>query len=301
MVTVDRCELRGMAQPLVVTVLFNRHLPGEHGLLRLRVGKVARQVQPGHFVQLICDPRLTLPRPFSVMDADPEQGSVDIFYRVVGEGTRIMASWKGGEELRVLMPLGRPFVWPEEKKNILLIAGGAGIAPVHFLARRLVERGQSAVLVWGIETEAPLMTIAARLDGFPLDVAFVESAEALAALDAVGVSSRLASMTPMAGRFHGYVTDLAEHYLERSSEALRRRTELYACGPTVMLRAVARLAERFGLSGQVSLEERMACGFGVCAACVVPVRQESGVGWSYRKICTEGPVFSLADIAWESG
>ncbi|MBF0191531.1 MAG: dihydroorotate dehydrogenase electron transfer subunit [Magnetococcales bacterium] len=298
MTTSDHCALRGKAHPVVAQVVFNRSLPGDHGLLRLRVGKLARQVLPGHFVQLICDPGLTLPRPFSLMDADPAQGTVDIFYRVVGVGTGIMAQWQGGESVRVLMPLGRPFAWPEARVNPLLIAGGAGLAPVHFLAKRLVERGYAPVLAWGIETEAPLMTIDARMDGFPLDVAFVESPEALAALDAVGVSSRLASMVATPGRFHGYVTDLAEQYLSHSPEIVRSRTVLFACGPTPMLQAVHRLAERFGVSGQVSLEERMACGFGVCAACVAPVR--TAEGWTYRKICTEGPVFPISDISWEN-
>ncbi|MBF0212625.1 MAG: dihydroorotate dehydrogenase electron transfer subunit [Magnetococcales bacterium] len=297
MTTFEHCSLRDIAQSVVGQVVFNRTLPGEHGLLRLRVGKVARRVMPGHFVQVICDPGLTLPRPFSLMDADAEKGTVDLFYRVVGVGTGIMASWKGGEEIRLLMPLGRPFMWPKAKVNVLLIAGGAGLAPVHFLARRLVERKFAPVMAWGIETESPMMTIEARMDGFPLDVAFVDSPEALAALDAVGVSSRLASMVATPGRFHGYVTDLAEQYLIHSPEEVRRRTVVYACGPTPMLQAVHRLVERFGLEGQVSLEERMACGFGVCAACVAPVRTETG--WTYRKICTDGPVFPIADIAWE--
>ncbi|MBF0340900.1 MAG: dihydroorotate dehydrogenase electron transfer subunit [Magnetococcales bacterium] len=292
---------RGTAHPVAARVVFNRELPGGYGLLRLQVGRVARRVLPGHFAQVICDDHLTLPRPFSLMDADPVQGTVDIFYRVVGVGTALMASWQGGEEVRVLLPLGHPFSWPEGKVNVLLIAGGAGLAPVHFFARRLVERGHAPVLTWGIETESPLMTIAARMDGFPLNVVFEGGAPvALAALDAVGVSSRLASMEAISGRFHGYVTDLAREYLVQSAAPSRARTVVYACGPVPMLRAVHAVAEQFGLRGQVSFEERMACGFGVCAACVAPMRQGEEGGWTYRKICTEGPVFAIADVAWEN-
>ncbi|MEO5346218.1 MAG: dihydroorotate dehydrogenase electron transfer subunit [Magnetococcus sp. YQC-9] len=293
---------RPTAGMITAVVLVNRLLPGEHGLMRLKVGKsIAQRVLPGQFAQLVCDPGLTLPRPFSLLDADGEAGTVDILYRIVGTGTSRMARWQGGEEIRILLPLGRPFDWPAARSNVLLIGGGVGLAPLHFLAKRLVERGQGAVLAWGIETEAPLMTIDARLDGFPLPVPFVEAPRALAALDAIGVSSRLASLTPIPGRFQGYVTELAECYLVEISEAERARTMIYACGPTPMLKAVRGLAVKFGLGGQVSLEERMACGFGVCAACVAPIRvkEDGGERSHYKKICTEGPVFEIGDVAWE--
>lgn len=288
------------AKPLTAPLLVNRILPGGHGLLRLKVGKpLAARVQPGHFAQIVCDDNLTLPRPFSIMDVDCEEGTVEILYRIVGAGTGIMSGWQGGEEVRCLLPLGRTFTMPDLRVNVLLIAGGVGLAPVHFLARRLAERGQGAVLVWGIETEAPLRTIDARLDAFPLDVPFVEAPRALARLDALGVSSRLASLAPVSGRFQGYVTALAERYLAGISDGERSRTVVYACGPTPMLKAVHGLAVRFGLRGEVSLEERMACGFGVCAACVAPIRGVGEETWHYRKICTEGPVFEIHDVAWE--
>ncbi|MBF0262077.1 MAG: dihydroorotate dehydrogenase electron transfer subunit [Magnetococcales bacterium] len=288
------------AKPLTAPLLVNRPLPGGHGLLRLKVGKsLAARVLPGHFAQLVCDGNLTLPRPFSIMDVDLEQGSVEILYRIVGAGTGIMAGWQGGEEIPLLLPLGRGFTMPNARANVLLIAGGVGLAPLHFLARRLAERGQEAVLVWGIETEAPLRTIDARLDAFPSDVPFVEAPRALANLDALGVSSRLASLAPVSGRFQGYVTALAERYLKGVSESERSRTVIYACGPTPMLKAVQGLAMRHGLRGEVSLEERMACGFGVCAACVAPIRGDGEGVWHYKKICTEGPVFEIGDVTWE--
>ncbi|MBF0439656.1 MAG: dihydroorotate dehydrogenase electron transfer subunit [Magnetococcales bacterium] len=298
MTTPESNRCRTLMHHQSAKVVFNRTLSGGHGLVRLQVGSLARQVHPGQFLQLSCDASLTLPRPFSIMNADHKEGTVDLFYRVVGRGTELMAAWKGEETVFLLMPLGQPFALPDKRANVLLIAGGAGLAPVHFLARRLVARGQSSVLVWGIETNSPLKTIPARLDGFPLDVQFVDSPVALAGLDTVGVSSRLASMDARSGHFQGYVTDLADHYLKTLTPAIRSKTVLYACGPIPMLRAVGHLAEHFGLWGQVSMEERMACGFGGCAACVAPLRTPDG-SWSYRKICTDGPVFPIADIAWD--
>ncbi|MEO5331875.1 MAG: hypothetical protein H7839_07605 [Magnetococcus sp. YQC-5] len=269
-------------------VVFNRLLPGGHGLLRLFVGELAGKVGPGQFVHLTCDDSLTLPRPFSLMDANPHQGTVDLFYRIVGRGTELMAAWKEGIQVKLLMPLGHPFVWPDLHTHFLLLAGGAGLAPIHFLARRLVRTGVNMTLLWGIETESPLETIVKQDD----------QSLALAELDGLGIVSRLASLTPRAGRFQGYVTDLAVEILASLDEERRSNTLLYACGPHPMLVAVHRLATRFGLKGQVSLEERMACGFGGCAACVAPIRTQDGA-WSYQKICTDGPVFSLSDVVWE--
>lgn len=295
--TISECF--GGMHAATAQVVFNRLLPGGHGLVRLAVGELAGLARPGHFLQLNCGPSLTLPRPFSLMDADPEQGTVDLFYRIVGRGTELLSRWQSGERVRVLLPLGREFELPAEG-SVLLIAGGAGLAPLHFLARFLVRRGVSVGLVWGIEVASPLVTIEARADAFThLDCFGGGSPVALAGLDALDVSTRLAAMDRFPGRFRGYVTDLALRHLEGLEESLRRGIRLYACGPVPMLVAVAGLAARFGLSGQVSLEERMACGFGGCAACVVPVRDEAAThGWSYRKVCTDGPVFAISDVAW---
>ncbi|MBF0125621.1 MAG: dihydroorotate dehydrogenase electron transfer subunit [Magnetococcales bacterium] len=246
-------------------VVFNRSLPGAHGLLRLSLGEVAGLAQPGHFLHLVCAPSLVLPRPFSLMDADPVQGTVDLLYRIVGRGTEIIAGWRGGESVVALAPAGRPFSLPPRDANVLLIAGGAGVAPLYFLARRLVRQDMPPTLLWGIETEAPL-------DPAPLGIPF-----------------HLASQTPRPGRFSGFVTELVARYRTHSP-----RTIVYACGPHPMLLAVSRL----GLEGQVSLEERMACGFGGCAACVAPIRIPDG-GWTNQKICTDGPVFPISAVAWE--
>ncbi|MBF0182326.1 MAG: dihydroorotate dehydrogenase electron transfer subunit [Magnetococcales bacterium] len=240
-------------------VVFNHALPGGHGRMRLLVGELAALARPGHFVHLQCDPSLTLPRPFSLLDADPDNGTVDLFYRIVGRGTEFMAAWRAGERTTLLMPVGRCFASSPPGADILLIAGGAGMAPLHFLARRL---GMPCTFLWGIETE------------LPMELPF---------------ACRLASRAAFPGRFQGFVTELAARHVTPN-------TYIYACGPHPMLQAVSRL----GPSGQVSLEERMACGFGGCAACVAPIRDpQTTSGWQYRKICSDGPVFSIGEVAWE--
>jgi dihydroorotate dehydrogenase electron transfer subunit len=105
-----------------------------------------------------------------------------------------------------------------------------------------------------------------------------------------GVPSRLASLAGYAGCFHGYVTDLAAHWLETLDDAALREVELFACGPTPMLQATARVARRFGVPCQVSLEEFMACAVGGCAGCAVPVLQRDG-SLAMKRVCVDGPVF----------
>ncbi len=286
------------AHSIVAEVVSNQLLPGEHGLVRLAVGEVTDLIHPGQFVHLTCAPALILPRPFSILDVDPLQGTIDLFYRIVGRGTEMMARWQGGEQARVLLPVGRSFDWPAADAQVLLIAGGAGLAPLHFLARRLVAQGISTALLWGIETDCPLPTVTASIDPF-LGARFSSSPPlALAELESLGVFSRLSAITSYLGRFQGFVTELADHYLAALTEEARGKTRLYTCGPPVMMAAVNQLANRYGLLGQASLEERMACGYGGCAACVAPIRTVDG-GWAYQKICTDGPVFSFAEVAWE--
>lgn len=290
MTTSEKKECHSDLHYISSRVIFNRLLPGQHGLMRLAVGELAGLIQPGQFVHLTCDTTLTLPRPFSCMNADAKQGTIDLFYRILGRGTDIMTHWQTGQSVFLLMPIGHSFLLPDPSMPVLLIAGGAGLAPVYFLAHRLKQQSIKTTLLWGIETACPLETIAINAE--------MDATLALADLHAIGITSHLASMTPYSGRFQGFVTDLAACLLNEMEESIRIKTQLIACGPLPMLKAVNQLAVRFGLQGQVSLEERMACGFGGCAACVVPIQSQNNL-WSYQKICTDGPVFSLMDVAWE--
>jgi dihydroorotate dehydrogenase electron transfer subunit len=109
-----------------------------------------------------------------------------------------------------------------------------------------------------------------------------------------GVPCRLASFAQFPGCFDGYVTDLAAHYLAGFDSSAIAQTEIFACGPTVMLEAVARLARRFGVPAQVSLEEFMACAVGGCAGCAVAVQTPEGA--AMKRVCVDGPVFEAAAV-----
>ncbi|MBF0359094.1 MAG: dihydroorotate dehydrogenase electron transfer subunit [Magnetococcales bacterium] len=275
------------------TVLFNKQLTPNQYLLRLHAPDVAKESEPGHFIHLNCHPSLTLPRPFSIMDADVEMGTLDIFYQVVGEGTEYMQSWQAGLETPLLGPIGRSFRVPDADRFALLIAGGIGYAPLDFFARLLKKTGVEITVLLGIEREAPFELISAT----PLPHELIENPITLARLQEQDIVSRVASLQPKPGFFHGYVTELASGILQNISAEQRLKTDLYCCGPTPMMKAAAAVAKEFNLGGQVSLEEHMACGFGGCAGCVAPIK--SAEGWGYQRVCTDGPVFAINDVVWE--
>ena len=271
-------------------VLENRLLAETFFLLRLHTPDLP-QAHPGQFVQLTCGPDLILPRPFSILDSHASDDSIDIFYRVVGQGTQRMATWKKNHMVSLLGPIGKTFTPPPPTSHALLVAGGVGLAPLDFFARQLVQQGINTTLLWGIESDPPLPVQAdPAQSGLPEGLA-------LSHLSARGISSRLTSLTKRPGFFHGYVTDLTIRYLEQLSSEAQANTILYTCGPMPMMVALASVANRFGLRGEASLEARMACGFGVCVGCVAPMRNHDT--WHYRRVCIDGPVFPLAEVDWE--
>jgi dihydroorotate dehydrogenase electron transfer subunit len=113
-------------------------------------------------------------------------------------------------------------------------------------------------------------------------------------LERWGIPARLASLSAFDGCLDGYVTDLATRWLEQRSAQQLAATEVFACGPTPMLEAVAALAAHYGLPCQVSLEEYMACAVGGCAGCTVLVAEEDGP--AMKRVCVDGPVFEAARV-----
>jgi len=260
---------------------------GEQFVLRLRAPQCAGRAQPGSFVHLQCDPLLPLRRPISIMRASAEIGWVELLYKRVGEGTRLLAQRRVGESLSLLGPIGRPFEPTPGRRLPLLIGGGVGIPPMIFLAERLRRNSAShPFVILGSEVPFPF-------DPRPSQVLVPGLPEGVIAsmplLDDWGIGCRLASLKELPGCFQGYVTELARTWLTSLEGARLQEVELFACGPHPMLEAVAGLARDFGLPCQVSLEEFMACGVGGCAGCVVEVAGPAGP--SMQRVCVDGPVF----------
>jgi dihydroorotate dehydrogenase electron transfer subunit len=263
-------------------------------VLRLEAPKCAAHAAPGSFVHLACDPAIAMRRPLSIMRADATAGWIEILYKVVGPGLQALAARRKGETLSTLGPIGRPFTLHPERPRTLLIGGGVGIPPMIFLAERQRTRRDAdwrPLVLMGSEIPFPFRTRPSVIvvDGIPTG-----AIACMPLLEEWGVASRLASRADLPGCYDGWVTELADQWLRVLGPADLAQVEVFACGPTPMLAATAKLAARYGLPCQVSLEEFMACAVGGCAGCTIPVRTPDGP--AMKRVCVDGPVFEASAV-----
>lgn len=276
-------------------VLAKWDYPARQYLLRLQAPKTARVAQPGSFIHVQCDKSLPLRRPLSLMRVGPDEGWVEILFKEVGVGLRLLAMKGVGDILDIMGPIGVGFTLEPSRRLPLLIGGGVGIPPIVFLAGRLRERYPDRVPFAVLGSEVP----------FPFSVhesttriAGVEDTTnaCMALLESWDIENRLASLTGFAGCFRGYAPDLARNWLGALRNEQRSQVAIFSCGPTPMLKAVTALAMEFSLPCQVALEEYMACGVGGCAGCTVRIRTEQGE--AMRRVCVDGPVFDAHSVCF---
>lgn len=261
--------------------------PGGQYVLRLEAPECASTAQPGQFVHLRCHDRLALRRPLSLLRVDPQAGWIEVLYKVVGDGTALLAQQPVGASLSVLGPIGNGFTRPATCQQPLLLGGGVGMPPMLFWAQRLRAQGVTPLVILGSEVPFPFT---ARPSQFLVPGLPPEVIAAAPLLEDWGIPSRLASLQAYPGCFDGYVTELAESWLRTRSPAALAGVVVYACGPHPMLQASARLAQRFGLASQLALEEFMACGVGGCAGCNIELHLPTGR--AMKRVCVDGPVFA---------
>ena len=239
---------------------------------------------PGQFIMLRVaggyDPLLR--RPFAAYKLrNKEKDCVEIWYQVVGRGTRLMSRMGPDRELALLGPLGNGFRIPANTRAAYIVAGGMGIVPLRGLIDHLVD---------------------AKTDGIHLFVG-TKTADHLLfekTLREMGISLRVATEDGSVGH-HGFVTELFGQWLDTHQPIDMDGTMCFTCGPAPMLKEVAGITARYRLPCQVSLESRMACGIGACLGCVVNLQNQNhkhGVSEAYGRVCLEGPVFDTKDIAW---
>ena len=270
-----------------------RHEADQH-VIRLQAPRCAAAATPGSFVHLTCDPRIPMRRPLSIMRASAREGWIDILYKVVGQGLAALAERRAGERISTLGPIGQGFVAHAGRPRTLLVGGGVGIPPMVFLAETLAADhagGWRPLVLMGSEVPVPFRARPSTIlvPGMP-DGAIA----CMPLLDGWGVPSRLATLAGYPGCYHGYVTQLATEWLGSLSPDALAEVEVFACGPTPMLRACADVARRFGVPCQVSLEEFMACAVGGCAGCTVLVQTPSGP--AMKRVCVDGPVFDAEAV-----
>jgi len=277
------------------TVLSHQSFAGDQFIIRLHSPEIAKDAQPGNFVHLRCDDSLLMRRPMSIMRADAVKGWIDILYKSHGLGTSLLARRQAGEQISTLGPIGVPFRLAGYRKYPLLIGGGVGIPPMVYLAEHMKNNVPECrpLMLAGSEVPFPFTAVPSRImiDGMPEGVIAT-----MPLMEDWGIACRLASLQGYSGCFHGYVTDLARAWLSQPGRDLNE-IEIYSCGPTPMLKAVARVAAEFKLPCQVSLEEHMACATGGCAGCAVLVQTDTGK--AMKRVCVDGPVFEASTVFTE--
>lgn len=242
-------------------------------------------------MHLQCDQQLAMRRPYSIMRADKQTGYIDILYKVVGQGSSLLATRKAGDNIQCLGPIGNEFTVSESTTHPLLLGGGVGIPPMVFLAEELkANNNLHAFVIMGSEIPFPFTAKPSKIlmPGIPNDVI-----AAMPLLDDWGVASRLTSQQGYQGCYHGYVHELAEKWVKSLDDI--SGVEIFSCGPTPMLQAVAAFAKRHKLPCQLSLEEHMACAVGGCAGCIVPYKENEKVV-AMKRVCVDGPIFKSENI-----
>lgn len=242
----------------IFKIIDNRQI-GINTMMMMLEGNTSTFSAPGQFVNIAL-PGFELRRPISVCDIDGDV--LTLVYDTVGHGTEAMARMEIGTKLDILPALGRGFDISRCGERPVLLGGGVGCPPIYSLAKNLIENGVLPTVVLGFNTDERMIMIEQfeNLD-IPFHVATVDGSYGT----------------------KGYVTDVIRQ------EAIDP-DYFYACGPTPMLRA---LCEQLDIPGQVSLEARMACGFGICMCCSLATK--SGA----KRICKDGPVFDKEELIWK--
>jgi dihydroorotate dehydrogenase electron transfer subunit len=257
--------------------------PGTH-LMWIEAPDVAAAGQPGQFITVRCG-NFTLRRPFGIHQSSPltgedsGEGDVAILFKVTGKGTLWLSQRQPGDKIDILGPLGNGFTIRPESRNLLLVAGGIGIAPLAFLMQQASSQHQ-ITLIHGAATAVQLYSFSFagrernKLCSLPKGVQYVPVTED----GSMGQKGR--------------VTDILPDFLDWADQ-------VYACGPVDMYKTMAEMSLRAKRSNlklkkcQVSLEVRMGCGFGACYGCTINTRK------GLKRVCRDGPVFELEDVIWQ--
>jgi dihydroorotate dehydrogenase electron transfer subunit len=259
-------------------------MPGVH-LVWFEAPDIATGAQPGQFITVRCGD-FPLRRPFSIhqvgndnMIASPDaigtkQHQVAILFKVTGKGTLWLSQRGAGEKIDILGPLGKGFTIAPKSQNLLLVAGGIGLAPLVFLMQRASSRHR-ITLIHGASTAAELNSNSCQLS-----TANYQRVQFVPVTEDGSTGQR------------GKATDILPDFLDWADQ-------VYACGPVGMYMAMEEMSSRAEGSKlklkkcQVSLEVRMGCGFGACYGCTIKTKK------GLKRVCRDGPVFELNDIIWQ--
>jgi len=243
-------------------------MPGVY-LTWLESPQIASVSHPGQFVMVRCGEECILRRPLSAhqLSNQNKKANLAILFTIVGKGTHWLSQQHAGNKIDLLGPLGNGFSIHPDLHNLLLVAGGIGIAPLCFLAQDALSKGCSVTLLLGASTASQLYP--SHL--LPSKIKLITATED-------GTTGK-----------KGLITDLLPEYVGKADQ-------IFACGPMSMYRDMALNKQELKLEGkpvQVSLEMRMGCGLGVCYGCTIKTKN------GLKQVCKDGPIFDLDDILWD--
>lgn len=243
--------------------------------------EISKEAKPGQFIHVRVSENFhpLLRRPFSIHKISKENQYIEILFNIVGKGTLLLSRMKKDEYIDVIGPLGRGYWLEEGTKEAVLVAGGIGIAPLFALAEKLIKEdmpSSNITVLQGAETKNFLVGVNE--------------------LKNLGITVEVATKDGSAG-YNGLVSVLLENYL--FSGKISPNVQIFSCGPLPMLKVISKIAHKYNLSCQVSLEEKMGCGIGACLGCVIKVREKGSSAQDYERVCVNGPVFDAKEIIWE--
>lgn len=227
--------------------------------------EVANIAQAGQFVHILPE-NYGLRRPISIAGIDPEKGTLRIVFAIRGKGTKALANMNEGQRMDMIAPLGHGFTLKPDAQHVVLVGGGIGVPPMLPLAKYY---GEKATAISGFRT---FQQVILQED-----------------FEAMGAQAICCTEDGSAGAVKGFVTAPLEQFLSEGVDAV------YACGPAVMLKAVAEMCIRNKTYCEISLEERMACGVGACLGCACQMKDENGE-IHFRHVCKNGPVFKAEEV-----
>ena len=262
-------NLAGMNKTIQELLLVeNTQLNHDNFRLVLQSDSDLPEIFPGQFVNVEIKKatEIFLRRPFSVLDVDRKNKTFSLLVKILGRGSKVLTSYKAGEKISVIYPLGNGFTIPSSTDKVLLIGGGSGVAPMLFLSK-----------ICGLKPEQVHVLLGARSISDHVDVSsYTDNGSFYYATEDGSLGEK------------GFVTN---HSVYKSE--LATFDKIYTCGPDLMMKAIAKDAAKAGKFCEVSLENMMACGFGVCLCCVE--KTTSG----HKCVCTDGPVFNINDLTWQ--
>lgn len=244
----------------VYPVISNTGLNQNYYVLEVNAPAIASSALPGQFCQIL-PVHFTMPMlriPISIYDVEGK--AVKFMIKVVGQGTSLLSQLQRSDMIDIIGPLGNGFQYKNMKRAVL-VSGGVGYAPLAFLKTNLAN----------IETHW-LHGGTCKDDTFPCDDTYTNDGS---------LGSR------------GFVTDGLKKYLSHNKTDM-----IYACGPKAMLATCVSIAKEHQTPIQVSMEEYMACGIGVCYGCVIPVVRLNDNNPLYKRVCKDGPIFNGYEVDW---